>query len=88
MRKNDSRPIQERQKTLLSVNRKGREEQTGAAELSSAGGVLSRLCFVVDAIRRSLKTPQCIMKERPATGEGHRLRCATLCRASLRYGGA
>jgi hypothetical protein len=35
---------------------------------------------------------QCIMKERPAS-EGRsrmrrRLRCATLCRASLRYGGA
>ncbi len=36
--------------------------------------------------------PQCIMKERPAS-EGRsrmrrRLRCAALCRASLRYGGA
>ena len=35
---------------------------------------------------------QCIMKERPASeGRGRmwrRLRCAALCRASLRYGGA
>jgi len=35
---------------------------------------------------------QCIMKERPASEGGswewRRLRCAALCRASLRYGGA
>jgi hypothetical protein len=42
--------------------------------------------------RQHSETGQCIMKERPASeGRGRmwrRLRCAALCRASLRYGGA
>jgi hypothetical protein len=40
----------------------------------------------------ALTTGQCIMKERPASERRsrmrRRLRCAALCRASLRYGGA
>jgi len=39
-----------------------------------------------------LTLSQCIMKERPTSGGRsrmrRRLRCAALCRASLRYGGA
>ena len=44
------------------------------------------------AFKTPVRQGQCIMKKRPASGGRsrmeRRLRCAALCRASLRYGGA